>query len=102
MVTGFAIKKWCPVEEREVPYSEIKKGYETTNDQYIVPEKQDLLKTTNTIDITEFVDEEEMPIIIEKSYYFAPDNKNENDLHLLVNVPNRNQKNSSAKSDFQG
>jgi non-homologous end joining protein Ku len=25
-------KKWCPVEEREVSYSEIKKGYETAKD----------------------------------------------------------------------
>jgi DNA end-binding protein Ku len=24
-------KKWCPVEEREVPRSEIKKGYEITS-----------------------------------------------------------------------
>ena len=34
--------KWCPIEDREVPYSEIKKGYEV--------EKEDLdkikIKTT--------------------------------------------------------
>ena len=52
-------KKWCPVEEREVSYSEIKNGYEITKNQYITLEKQDLenikLKTTNAIDIKEFV-----------------------------------------------
>ena len=38
------------------------------------------LKTTNTIDIKEFVDEKELdPIMIEKSYFIAPDNKNKND-----------------------
>lgn len=37
-------KKWCPVEEREVPYSEIKKGYELVKDKYVVIEKQDLEK----------------------------------------------------------
>jgi DNA end-binding protein Ku len=29
-------KKWCPVEEREVQWSEIKKGYEITKDNYVV------------------------------------------------------------------
>jgi len=46
--------------------------------------------TTNTIDIKEFVDEKELdPILIEKSYYIAPDNKkNKNDkaYSLLVKV----------------
>ena len=53
-------KKWCPVEEREVSYSEIKKVHEIAKDEYIVIYKQDLdrikLKTTNTIDIKEIVD----------------------------------------------
>jgi DNA end-binding protein Ku len=38
------------------------------------------LKSTNTIEIKEFVDEKELdPIMIEKSYFIAPDNKNKND-----------------------
>ena len=48
-------KKWCPVEEREVPYPEIKKGYEVAKDQYVVIEKQDLeriaVESTRTINI---------------------------------------------------
>jgi DNA end-binding protein Ku len=71
-------KKWCPVEEREVPYPEIKKGYEIAKDQYVVIEKQDLEKiaveSTRTINIKEFVDEQELdPLFVEKSYYIAPD-----------------------------
>ena len=71
-------KKWCPVEEREVEYSEIKKGYEIAKDQYVVIEKQDLEKiaveSTRTINIKEFIDEEELdPLYVEKSYYIAPD-----------------------------
>ena len=71
-------KKWCPVEEREVAYSEIKKGYEIAKDQYVVVEKQDLEKiaveSTRTIDIKEFIDEQELdPLFVEKSYYIAPD-----------------------------
>src|SRR5688500_7908175 len=71
-------KKWCPVEEREVPWSEIKKGYEITKNDYVVIEKQDLdrikLKTNNTIEIKEFMKSEEFdPIFIEKNYYVGPD-----------------------------
>jgi DNA end-binding protein Ku len=71
-------KKWCPVEEREVSWSEIKKGYEITKDNYVVLEKQDLdnikLKTTHTIEIKEFIDSEDFdPLFIEKNYYIGPD-----------------------------
>src|ERR687895_572038 len=71
-------KKWCPVEEREVPWSEIKKGYEIVKNDYIVIEKEDLdkikLKTNNTIEVKEFIEAEEFdPIFIEKNYYVGPD-----------------------------
>jgi DNA end-binding protein Ku len=71
-------KKWCPVEEREVPWSEIKKGYEISKDNYVVIEKEDFekikLKTTNTIEIKEFIDSEDFdPIFIEKDYYIGPE-----------------------------
>ena len=71
-------KKWCPIEEREVPWSEIKKGYEITKNNYVVLEKEDLenikLKTTHTIEISEFIDSEDFdPIFIEKNYYIGPD-----------------------------
>jgi DNA end-binding protein Ku len=69
-------KKWCPVEEREVLWSEIKKGYEISKDNYVVIEKEDFekikLKTTNTIEIKEFIDSEDFdPIFIEKNYYIG-------------------------------
>ena len=71
-------KKWCPIEEREVPWSEIKKGYEITKNNYVVLEKEDLenikLKTTHTIEISEFIDSEDFdPLFIEKNYYIGPD-----------------------------
>jgi DNA end-binding protein Ku len=71
-------KKWCPVEDREVPWSEIKKGYEITKNDYVVLEKEEIenikLKTTNTIEIKEFINSEEFdPLFIEKSYYVGPD-----------------------------
>ena len=71
-------KKWCPVEEREVPWSEIKKGYEITKNNYVVLEKEEIenikLKTTNTVEVKEFIKSEEFdPIFIEKNYYVGPD-----------------------------
>jgi DNA end-binding protein Ku len=71
-------KKWCPVEEREVQYSEIKKGYELAKDKYVVIEKQEFekiaIESTRTINIKEFIYEWELdPLFVEKSYYIAPD-----------------------------
>jgi DNA end-binding protein Ku len=101
-------KKWCPVEGREVSYSEIKKGYEITKDNYVVVEKGDLdkikLRTTSTIDVKEFIQEKELdPILIEKSYYVAPDNKGGNDkaYSLLVRVLDETKKIAIGKVVFK-
>ena len=74
-------KKWCSVEEREVPYTEIKKGYELAKDKYVVIEKEDLeeiaIDSTRTIAIKEFISEQELdPLFVERSYYIAPDSTN--------------------------
>lgn len=73
-------KKWCPVEDKEIPYSEIKKGYQISKNNYVVVEKEDLekikIKTTQSIDIKEFIDSKGFdPLLIEKSYYVAPEKK---------------------------
>ena len=82
-------KRWCPVEETEVPYQEIQKGYEISKDNYALIEKEELekikLKTTKTIDIKEFVDSKELdPIFVQKSYYVAPDSKTPDKAYLLL------------------
>src|SRR5919197_189786 len=74
-------KKWCPVEDKEVPYSELKKGYPISKNNYVVLEKEDLdkikLKTTDTIDIKEFIKTEDFdPSFVEKSDYIAPARNN--------------------------
>jgi len=91
-------KKWCPEEEREVPYSEIQKGYEVEKDNYLVFDKEELnkvkLKTTHSIDIKEFIDYNELdPILIDNSYYVATDTKkgNEKAYALLVKILNDNK-----------
>src|SRR5829696_3528620 len=96
-------KKWRPVEEREVSWSEIKKGYEITKNDYVAIEKEDIanieLKTTNTIEVKEFIDAEEFdPIFIEKNYYVGPDTgKKRTELpskaySLLVKILNETKK----------
>jgi DNA end-binding protein Ku len=96
-------KKWCPVEEREVQWSEIKKGYEITKNNYVVIEKEDIekikLKTTNTVEVKEFVDSDDFdPIFIEKNYYIGPDagkKKSESAIKayaLLVRILNETKK----------
>jgi DNA end-binding protein Ku len=76
-------KKWCPIEDREVPYSELKKGYQISKDNYVIVEKQDLdkikMKTTQSIDVKEFVDLKDLdPLLIEKSYYVGPEKNKKN------------------------
>jgi len=99
-------KKWCPVEEREIQWSEIKKGYEISKDTYVVLEKEDLekvkLKTTNTIEVKEFIESEQFdPIFIEKNYYVGPDSgkkkkkneaSNNKAYSLLVKILNETNK----------
>ena len=82
-------KRGCPIEDTEVPYQQIQKGYEIAKDNYVLLEKQELenvkLKTTRTIDIKEFVDAKELdPIFVQKSYYVAPDNKTPDKAYLLL------------------
>jgi DNA end-binding protein Ku len=76
-------KKWCSVEDKEIPGSEIKKGYQISKDNYVVVEKEDLekikIKTTQSIDIKEFINSKDFdPILIEKSYYAAPEKNKKN------------------------
>jgi DNA end-binding protein Ku len=82
-------KRWCPTEEREVSYDEIKKGYNVAKDEYVLIEKGELqsikVKTTRTIEIREFVEMSQLdPIFIEKSYFIGPDSKGGEKAYLLL------------------
>jgi DNA end-binding protein Ku len=73
-------KRWCPLDEREIDYAEVKKGYQVSKDTYIAIDKKDIqnikLKTTTTIDVKEFIEAKELdPLLIERNYYVAPDTK---------------------------
>jgi DNA end-binding protein Ku len=63
---------------REVPWENIVKGYKLPNDEYVVLEKKDFElaspKKTKTIEITDFVNEDEIPVLYyETPYYLEPE-----------------------------
>src|SRR3954452_5698578 len=71
-------KRWCPHCEREVPMSEIAKGYEFEKGRYVVVEEEDMAKvrpeSTRIIDLVQFTDAAAIdPIYVERPYYLAPD-----------------------------
>lgn len=70
-------KKMCSITNEEVPYKNIVKGYEYQPDQYVVLTKEDMnsikLKSERAIDITAFVDIDEVhPSRFEAVYYVGP------------------------------
>jgi DNA end-binding protein Ku len=70
-------KRWCPHCEREVPMSEIAKGYEFEKGRYVVMDEEDMAKvrpeSTRVIDLVQFTDVAIDPIYVERPYYLAPD-----------------------------
>ena len=71
-------KRWCPHCSREVPNSEIVKGYEFEKGHYVVLSEDDIEKvrpeSTRVIDLIQFADESAIdPIYVDRAYYLAPD-----------------------------
>src|SRR6185369_176179 len=71
-------KRWCPHCEREVPNTELVKGYEFEKGRYVVMTEEDIQKvrveSTRVINLVQFADDAEIdPIYIDRAYYLAPD-----------------------------
>src|SRR6476620_203615 len=71
-------KRWCPHCNREVPNSEIVKGYEFEKGRYVVLTEEDFDKvrpeSTRVIDLVQFADEAAIdPMFVDRAYYLAPD-----------------------------
>ena len=95
-------KRWCPVEDAEVPYDEIVKGYEISPGQYVVIDPAELEAldpdATHTIDIEDFVDLADIdPLYYDTNYYVMPDERGAKSYRLLVNAMKEAQKVGIAK-----
>ncbi len=71
-------KRWCPKCEREIPISEVAKGFEFEKGRYVVMDDDDMAKvrpeSTRVIDLVQFTDAAAIdPIYFERPYYLAPD-----------------------------
>src|SRR5258705_13924816 len=71
-------KRWCPHCEREVPNSELVKGYEFEKGRYVIVDDEDIQKvrveSTRVINLVQFADDSEIdPIYVDRAYYLAPD-----------------------------
>jgi DNA end-binding protein Ku len=81
-------KTFCKSEDKEVPRSELVKGYEYEKDRYVVIEDEDIKKvapkTAKVMEILEFVKADQVDAVyLESSYYVAPDEGGEKAYALL-------------------
>jgi DNA end-binding protein Ku len=71
-------KRWCSHCEREVPNTELVKGYEFEKGRYVIVSDEDIQKvrveSTRVINLVQFADDSEIdPIYVDRAYYLAPD-----------------------------
>ena len=71
-------KRWCPQCNREVPTSEIVKGYEFEKGRYVIVSEEDFdqvrPESTRVIDLVQFADAAAIdPMYVDRTYYLAPD-----------------------------
>lgn len=83
--------------DKEVPWDETVRGYEYEEGQYVVLTDEDLRRAspekTQTVDIVDFVDLEEIdPRFFDKPYYLAPDKRGAKSYALLRETLRRTRK----------
>src|SRR5438067_3037306 len=71
-------KRWCPNCQREVPNTDIVKGYEFEKGRYVIVGDEDIEKvrveSTRVINLEKFTEDTAIdPIYLERPYYLAPD-----------------------------
>src|SRR5580693_10685253 len=101
---GSRIKQvlFCQTEDKQIPRSEIVKGFEYEKDRYVVIDDEEVKKvapsTAKVMEILEFVKTEQVdPIYMETSYYMAPDEAGEKPYALLFDALKRSGRVGVAK-----
>lgn len=87
---------------KEVPWSQIVKGYEYDSGQFVIMNKEDFdaanPKATQTIDIQDFIDFDEIDLMyFEKPYYLVPQKNGIKGYFLLVEALKKTNKVAVAK-----
>ena len=70
-------RRFCSVEEKEVPFEDIGRGYEYEKDQFVLVEDQDLERldqpSARVIEVQQFVSSDEIAsVFLESPYYLEP------------------------------
>lgn len=94
--------RMCKAEDKEVPWSEIVKGYEFEKGEFVIFEESDFekanLKKTKTIEIVSFAEEEEVDsLYFSKPYFLEPDKNAEKAYVLLREALKQSKKVGIAK-----
>src|SRR5580700_8712186 len=71
-------KRFCSIEDVEVPYEDVAKGYELPGGEIVILTEDDMaelpLPTTRSIEVVQFAPAEQVdPILFNKSYYVEPE-----------------------------
>src|SRR5436190_18959491 len=80
-------RRICPKEDKEVPYDEIVRGFEVSDDTYVVLDKEEIQAAAGdggkVVHITEFVDAAQIdPVFHEKAYFVG--SRDEEDAYRLL------------------
>jgi DNA end-binding protein Ku len=80
-------RRICPKEDKEVPYEDTVKGFEVSEDTYVVLEKDEIKAAAGdrgkVVHITEFVDAAQIdPVFFEKAYFVG--SRDEEDAYRLL------------------
>ncbi|HXW76674.1 MAG TPA: Ku protein, partial [Candidatus Eremiobacteraceae bacterium] len=95
-------KRICSIDGKEVPWSDIVKGYKLDDDRYVTLTDEDLKsvspEATQSIDIVQFVDLSEIdPMYFDKPYYLEPEKKGHHAYALLREALRKSNKVGIAK-----
>ncbi len=97
----------CPADGEIVERSEMTKGYEFAKGQYVLFSEDEIkalqAKSTQSIEITEFIPTEKIdPIYFEKSYYLGPDKGGDRAFKLLAQALRKAGRSALAKYAARG
>lgn len=95
-------KLYCPADEKEIPRSEVIKGYEIGKNQHVVVTQEEIdslaPKATHTIELLNVVNIKEIdPMYFDRPMYILPDERAGKAYYLLLEALQANGKGAIAK-----